>query len=68
MKILLALLLAIVSVAWGWDLFVAGGSSGGSLPWVVRQEVLYLSGLLSIALMSLAMFLSVLPLTAILLF
>lgn len=61
MKILLTSLLAIVSVAWGWDLFVAGGSSGGSLPWVVRQEVLYLSGLLSIALMSLAMFLSTRP-------
>jgi predicted ferric reductase len=41
--------------------FATGGSSGGTLPWVIRQEVLYLSGLLSIALMSLAMFLSTRP-------
>jgi len=61
MNILLTSLLALVSVAWGWDLLVAGGSSGGSLPWVIRQEVLYLSGLASIALMSLAMFLSTRP-------
>jgi len=61
MKVLLGSLLAIVSLAWGWDLPVAGSSGGGSLPWVVRQEALYLSGLLSIALMSLAMFLSTRP-------
>lgn len=61
MKILLGSLLAIVSVAWGIDVLVAGGSSGGSLPWVVRQEALYLSGLLSISMMSLAMFLSTRP-------
>ncbi|MBP9805671.1 MAG: ferric reductase-like transmembrane domain-containing protein [Candidatus Accumulibacter sp.] len=61
MKILLTSLLAIVSVAWGWDLLVAGSSSGGSLPWVIRQEALYLSGLLSIAMMSLVMFLSTRP-------
>lgn len=56
MKILLGLLLAIVAVAWGMDVLATGGSSGGTLPWVIRQEVLYLSGLLSMALMSLAMF------------
>ena len=61
MKILLGSLLAIVSLAWGMDVLTAGGSSGGSLPWVIRQEVLYLSGLLSIALMSLTMFLSTRP-------
>ncbi|MBF0219239.1 MAG: ferric reductase-like transmembrane domain-containing protein [Gammaproteobacteria bacterium] len=61
MKILLGSLLAIVSLAWGMDLFATGGSSGGTLPWVIRQEALYLSGLLSIALMSLAMFLSTRP-------
>ena len=61
MKVLLGSLLAIVSLAWGWDLLAAGGSSGGSLPWVVRQEALYLSGLLSISLMSLTMFLSTRP-------
>ena len=61
MKILLGSLLAIVAVAWGFDVLVTGGSSGGTLPWVIRQEALYLSGLLSIALMSLAMFLSTRP-------
>lgn len=61
MKILLGSLLAIVAVAWGMDVLATGGSSGGTLPWVIRQEVLYLSGLLSIALMSLAMFLSTRP-------
>ena len=61
MKVLLGSLLAIVSLAWGLDLLVTGGSSGGSLPWAIRQEVLYVSGLLSIALMSLAMFLSTRP-------
>jgi predicted ferric reductase len=61
MKILLGSLLAIVAVAWGMDVFVTGVASGGSLPWVIRQEALYLSGLLSIALMSLAMFLSTRP-------
>jgi predicted ferric reductase len=61
MKILLGSLLAIVAVAWGMDVLATGGSSGGTLPWVIRQEVLYLSGLLSISLMSLAMFLSTRP-------
>ncbi len=61
MKILLGSLLAIVSLAWGMDVLATGGSSGGTLPWVIRQEALYLSGLLSIAMMSLAMFLSTRP-------
>ena len=61
MKILLGSLLAIVTLAWGMDVLATGGSSGGTLPWVIRQEALYLSGLLSIALMSLAMFLSTRP-------
>jgi predicted ferric reductase len=61
MKILLGSLLAIVSLAWGMDVLTTGGSSGGSLPWIIRQEALYLSGLLSIALMSLAMLLSTRP-------
>ena len=61
MKILLGSLLAIVTLVWGMDVVATGGSSGGSLPWVIRQEALYLSGLLSIALMSLAMFLSTRP-------
>jgi predicted ferric reductase len=61
MKTLLGSLLAIVSLAWGMDVIATGGSSGGTLPWVIRQEALYLTGLLSIALMSLAMFLSTRP-------
>lgn len=61
MKILLGSLLTIVSATWGMDVLVTGGGSGGSLPWLIRQEALYLSGLLSIALMSLAMFLSTRP-------
>lgn len=61
MKILLAALLVVVSAAWGMDLLATGVGSGGSLPWLIRQETLYLSGVLSIALMSLAMFLSTRP-------
>lgn len=61
MKILLGSLLAIAATAWGLDVLVTGGGSGGSLPWIIRQEALYLSGLFSIALMSLAMFLSTRP-------
>ena len=61
MKTLLAGLISLVILAWGWDVSVAGGASGGSAPWVMRQEGLYLSGLLSIALMSLAMLLAARP-------
>jgi predicted ferric reductase len=61
MKILLASLISITTLAWAWDLMVAGGASGGSAPWVMRQEGLYLSGLLSISLMSLAMLLAARP-------
>ena len=41
MKILLGSLLAIVSLAWGMDVVATGGSNGGTLPWVIRQEALY---------------------------
>lgn len=61
MKTLLAGLISLVALAWGWDVMVAGGASGGSAPWRARQEMLYLSGLLSIALMSLAMLLASRP-------
>ncbi len=61
MKKLLVGLLALVSLAWGWDVLVAGTATGGSLPWVARREAIYLSGLLSMALMSLAMFLAIRP-------
>lgn len=57
MKTLLISLVALVFLAWGWD----GRPADGSLPWVLRQEGLYLSGLLSIAMMSLATFLAARP-------
>lgn len=61
MKILLASLIALVTAAWGWDAFGSGAATGASLPWLARQEGLYLTGLLSIALMSLAMLLAARP-------
>lgn len=57
---LLALLLALVTLAWGWNLATMGPAVG-ALPWVVRQEGLHLSGLYSIVLMSLAMLLATRP-------
>lgn len=61
MKTILAGLLAIVTLAWGADLLGSAGPTAGSLPWLIRQEGLYLTGLASIALMSLAMILSTRP-------
>lgn len=61
MRTLLSSLVALVTLAWGWDALIVGSASGGSAPWVIRQEVLYLSGYLSIALMSLAMLLAARP-------
>lgn len=60
MKTLLGGIAALVLLAWSWDVAV-GGIVAGSLPWAVRQEALYLSGLLSIAMMSAAMFLAARP-------
>lgn len=61
MTSILASLIALVSLAWGWGIFVAGSVAGGSVPWAFRQEGLYLTGLLSIALMSFAMLLAARP-------
>jgi predicted ferric reductase len=61
MKTIIGGLLGIVTLAWGWDIFSTTGPAGGSLPWTLRQEGLYLSGLLSIALMSLSMVLATRP-------
>ncbi|NMM27436.1 MAG: ferric reductase [Glaciimonas sp.] len=61
MKTILTGLLAIVTLAWGWDILSSSGPSGGSLLWTIRQEGLYLTGLFSIALMSLSMILSTRP-------
>ncbi len=61
MRTLLATLVALIALAWGWDALGVAGATGASLPWTVRQEGLYLSGLLSIAMMSLAVFLAARP-------
>jgi predicted ferric reductase len=61
MNLILASVITLISFAWGWGVFVVGNVAGGSAPWAVRQEGLYLTGLLSIALMSFAMFLAARP-------
>jgi predicted ferric reductase len=58
MKSLLAGLIGLMTLAWAWH---ADSAGGGSPAWVARQEALYLSGLLSIGLMSLSMFLAARP-------
>jgi predicted ferric reductase len=55
MKTLLALIITLVSLAWGWHALVVDTPAGAAPLWILRQQGLYLSGLLSIALMSLAM-------------
>lgn len=61
MNTILTGIIAVFSLAWGWDVFVAGLGASGALPWVARQEGMYLSGLLSIALMSFAVLLAARP-------
>jgi len=61
MKTLLAGLLAVVALAWGWDVSNAVAPAGAHPLWIARQNALYLSGLLSIAMMSLTMFLATRP-------
>ncbi len=61
MKTLLASFLAIVALGWAVELQSPGHLLASSLPWAVYQEALLLSGLLSIALMSLAMVLATRP-------
>ncbi|WP_291994193.1 ferric reductase-like transmembrane domain-containing protein [Candidatus Accumulibacter sp. ACC003] len=61
MKSFLTLIIAFVSLAWGWDALVVGTPSAGAPLWVLRQEALYLSGLLSISLLSVAMLLASRP-------
>ena len=61
MKTLLGSLMALVALAWGLDFTSAPPAAGAHVLWVARQEALYLSGLLSIAMMSLAMVLSTRP-------
>lgn len=59
MKTLLGGLIALVTLAWGTQIFVA--PSSGSPLWVMREEALLLSGLLSFAMLSLACFLAARP-------
>lgn len=61
MKTLLTLFVAVLSLAWATAALAPGAEITTSLPWIARQEGLYLSGLLSIGLMSLAMVLAVRP-------
>ena len=60
MRTVLIALTALIVSAWGIDLTFSSPPNG-SLPWVLRQEGMYLSGLLSIAMMSLATFLAARP-------
>jgi predicted ferric reductase len=61
MKTLLGSLLALVALVWGWDVANTATPAGTHPLWMARQEALYLSGLLSIALMSLSMLLATRP-------
>lgn len=61
MKTMLASLFALVAGVWGWDVFSTSFPADAHPLWIARQEALYLSGLLSIALMSLAMLLATRP-------
>ena len=56
----IAAFIAIVALTWAWSLSITAGP-GASLPWLIYDHGLHLSGLLSIALMSLAMMLATRP-------
>ncbi len=60
MKLLLAVLLSALGLAWGWDVYNAAPTAAHPW-WVARQELLYLSGVLAIGLMSLATYLASRP-------
>ena len=61
MRTLLAGLVVMVTAAWGWNVLNTVVAPGTHPLWFARQEALYLSGLLSIAMMSLAMLLATRP-------
>jgi predicted ferric reductase len=61
MKIILAGFVAIVALVWGVELLTPDHASAGSLAWAIYLESLFLTGLLAITLMSLAMVLSTRP-------
>ncbi|MDY0107468.1 MAG: ferric reductase-like transmembrane domain-containing protein [Giesbergeria sp.] len=61
MKTMIGSLMALVALVWGIDFLSAPPAAGAHVLWIARQEALYLSGLLSVAMMSLAMVLSTRP-------
>ncbi len=61
MKTLILSLLSLVTLAWGWAVVTSVAPAGASTLWLARQQALHLSGLLSVAMMSLVMFLATRP-------
>jgi predicted ferric reductase len=61
MKTLLTIPIALLALAWGWDIAQTPADPNVQALWLVRQQGLYLSGLLSVAMLSLAMFLATRP-------
>lgn len=61
MKTLLASLIALVTLAWGWDVLSSVSTAGVHPLWMARAEMMYWSGLASVAMLSLVMFLATRP-------
>lgn len=61
MKALLASFLTLFALAWGWDTYYVNVPLQGDWLWLARQQGLFLSGIWSIALMSLVMLLAIRP-------
>jgi predicted ferric reductase len=62
MKTILASLLALVTLAWGWDILSTAAPAGIHPLWLLRSELMNWSGLAAVAMMSLAMLLATRPL------
>ena len=60
MNLLLASLIALVALGWGWSV-IDGPALVGAPLWVMRQHGLHLSGLLAVAMMSLTLYLATRP-------
>src|SRR5690606_5856757 len=61
MKTLIASFLTAIALTWGWDTYYVNAPLQGEWLWLARQQGLFLSGLWSIALMSVVMVLAVRP-------
>ena len=61
MKTLFASLITLLALSWGWDIAQAPVDPQVHALWLARQQLLHLSGLLSVAMMSLAMLLATRP-------